>query len=151
MRLSDETHRRVEEFFRAHENDPGLKLPEIHVHAGALANLLTTLNGISGITFGRHVFVRPGLVGRDAAGRATLSGRLLVHEAAHVLQYERSGFLRFLRGYLRGYWRALRAGGRWDGAARHAAYLAIAEELEAREAERAFVAQRRIKEVAGEK
>ncbi|HWS55620.1 MAG TPA: DUF4157 domain-containing protein [Pyrinomonadaceae bacterium] len=142
MRLSAETHRRVEAFFRRHANDPGLKLPPIHVHAGAFANLLTTLNGISGITFGRHVFVRRRLVGRDGEGRATLSGRLLVHEAAHVLQYERSGYARFLRAYLRGYWRGLREGGRWDKAARNAAYLAIAEEREARAAEQAYAAGR---------
>jgi Domain of unknown function (DUF4157) len=138
MRLSAETHRRVEEFFRRHTNDPGLVLPPIEIHAGRFANLLTTLNGISGITFGRHVFVRPGLVGRDALGRPTLGARLLVHEAAHVLQYERTGYLMFFHTYLRGYWVGLRAGVGWDRAARNAAYLAIAQEREAREAERAY-------------
>ncbi|HEV3467751.1 MAG TPA: DUF4157 domain-containing protein [Pyrinomonadaceae bacterium] len=142
MKLSAETHERVEAFFRRHTNDAGLTLPPIHVHAGRFANLLTTLNGISGITFGRHVFVRSRLVGRDAGGRPTIGGRLLVHEAAHVLQYERSGYPRFLRTYLRGYWRALREGGRWDKAARNAAYLAIAEEREARAAELAYATER---------
>lgn len=138
MKLSAETHRELEEFFRVHLDEPGLRLPEIRVHAGPLARLLTALNGISGITFGRHVFVSPALVGRDAKGRPVLNGRLLVHEAAHVLQYERSGFVRFLRGYLRGYLSALRAGRSLGRAARNAAYLAIAEECEAREAADAY-------------
>ena len=101
---------------------------------------------MSGITFGRHVFVRSSFVKRDAAGRATMPGWLLVHEATHVLQYEERGFARFLRGYLRGYWRALRAGRRWDAAGHMAAYRAIAEEREARAAERAYVAQEVISE-----
>ena len=138
MKLSAETHRQVEAFFRRHANDHALKLPPLEIHAGRFADLLTKLNGISGITFGRHVFVRSKLVGRDAGGRATLSARLLVHEAAHVLQYERRGYLKFLGGYLRGYWRGLRGGGRWDRAGRSAAYLAIADECEARAAELAY-------------
>jgi hypothetical protein len=142
MKLSAETHREIEEFFRRHTGDGGLKLPPIEIHDGWVANLITTANGISGITFGRHVFVRSGLVRRDAAGRATMRGWLLVHEVAHVLQYERSGYLRFFRTYLRGYWRALREGRRWDRAGRVAAYFAIAEEREAREAELAFAAER---------
>nr|MDQ3804191.1 DUF4157 domain-containing protein [Acidobacteriota bacterium] len=142
MKLSAETHQRVEAFFRRHTNDPGLTLPPIQIHGGRFADLLTRLIGISGITFGRHVFVRSRLVGRDAGGRATVSGWLMVHEAAHVLQYERSGYPRFFRTYLRGYWGALREGGRWDRAGRNAAYLAIAEEREARAAELAYLTER---------
>jgi hypothetical protein len=141
MKLSAETHREVEDFFRRHTGEEGMRLPPIEIHAGWLANLITGANGISGITLGRHVFVRSRLVERDAEGRAKMKGWLLVHEAAHVLQYERRGYLGFFRVYLRGYWRALREGGRWDKAGRTAAYLAIAEECEAREAELAFVTE----------
>jgi hypothetical protein len=94
---------------------------------------------MDGITFGRNVFVRATLVGRDARGRATIPARLLVHEAAHVLQYERRGYARFFRDYLRGYLRGLRAGKRWDERGRMAAYFAIEEEREARSAEHAYV------------
>lgn len=138
MRLSAETHQRIEAFFREHAGDAGLILPPIKIHAGWFANLLTRLIGINGITFGRHVFIRSWLVGSDARGRATIDALLLVHEAAHVLQYERGGYARFFRSYLRDYWRALRAGGRWDWDGRNAAYLAIAEECEARAAEIAY-------------
>ena len=140
MRLSAESHARVERFFREYLNESGLRLPPIVFHTGQTARLFQALSGMCAITFGRHVFVSPGLFRRDVEGRATLPGWLVVHEAAHVLQYEERGFARFLRDYLRGYWRALREGGRWDRSGRMAAYLAIAEEREARSAEAAYAA-----------
>ena len=142
MRLSDESHSHVEQFFRAHRGDPGLVLPRIRLHVGLFAHLLMLASaGMGAMTLGRHVFVRPGLLRKDASGRVTLPGWLVVHEAAHVLQYAERGFVRFLWGYLRGYWRALCEGRRWDTAGRMAAYLAIEEEREARGAEDAYVAQ----------
>jgi len=142
MRLSAESHARVEQFFREHLNDPNLRLPPVDFRGGPAARVLMAFAGMGAITFGRRVFVRPGLFGRDRLGRATLPGWLVVHEAAHVLQYERRGFAPFLRDYLRGYWRALREGGRWDGSGRMAAYMAIAEEREARSAETAYTLRR---------
>ena len=142
MRLSDESHSHVEQFFRAHKGDPGLALPRIRLHAGVCARLLMLASaGMGAMTLGRHVFVRPGLLRKDPAGRVTLPGWLVVHEAAHVLQYAERGFVRFIWGYLRGYWRALRGGGRWDAAGRMAAYMALEEECEARRAEDAYAAQ----------
>ncbi|HEX8336964.1 MAG TPA: DUF4157 domain-containing protein [Pyrinomonadaceae bacterium] len=141
MRLSDESHSHVEQFFRAHTGDAGLVLPRIHFHGGASARLLMLSAGMGAMTLGRHVFVRPGLFRRDVRGRLTLPGWLVVHEAAHVLQYAEKGFARFLLGYLGGYWRALRGGRRWDAAGRMAAYMAIQEERAARAAEHAYVAQ----------
>ena len=143
MRLSEESHERVERFFRAHRRDPGLVLPPVCVHAGLLAWMLMKFVGAGAITFDRHVFVTPSLIERDSAGRAVISSRLLVHEAAHVLQYEERGFARFLWVYLSGYWRALRSGGRWDAGGRAAAYLSVEEEREARAAENAFVMENR--------
>ena len=143
MRLSDESHSQVEQFFREHRGDPGLVLPRIHFHGGLAARALMWGAGMSGMTLGRHVFVRPGLFVRDAAGRVTLPGWLVVHEAAHVLQYAERGFPRFLRDYLLGYLRALRGAWRWDANGRMAAYLAIPEEREARAAEYAFQSRAR--------
>jgi hypothetical protein len=141
MQLSDEAHTHVEQFFRAHRGDAGLVLPRIHFHGGVFARLLMLSAGMGAMTLGRHVFVRPGLFRRDVRGRVTLEGWLVVHEAAHVLQYTEKGFVRFLLGYLHGYWRALREAGRWDAAGRMAAYNAIEEEREARVAEQAYAAQ----------
>lgn len=141
MRLSDESHSRVEQFFRAHTGDAGLLLPRIHIHVGICARVLMGWVGMGAMTVGSHVFVRPGLLKEDAEGRVTLPGWLVVHEAAHVIQYAGRGHVRFFRDYLRGYWRALREGGRWDAAGRMAAYMAIPEEREAHTAEHAYVAR----------
>jgi hypothetical protein len=139
MRLTDESHARVEQFFRAHRGDAGLVLPPLEFHGGLAARLLMWWAEMGAMTLGRRVFVRPSLFRREDDGRLTLPGWLVAHEAAHVLQYEERGFVRFLCDYLAGYWRALRGGGRWDAAGRMAAYLAIEEEREAREAEEAYV------------
>ena len=138
MRLSEESHSHVEQFFRTHRGEPSLVLPRIHFHGGLSAGLLKLSSRMEAITLGRHVFVRPGLFRRDARGRVTLPGWLVAHEAAHVLQYSERGFVRFLLGYLGGYWRELRVGRRWDSSGRLAAYIAIAEEREARVAEQAY-------------
>jgi hypothetical protein len=143
MRLSDESHREVEEFFRKHQGRPGLVLPPVYVYAGVLARLLTEPARVGAITFGRRVFVRPSLVKRDSSGRASVPAWLLVHEAAHVLQYEERGLVRFFAGYLREYFRGLKEGKRFDAAARNAAYLAIPEERAARAAEHAYVESHR--------
>jgi hypothetical protein len=143
MRLSEESHREVEEFFRKHEGRPGLVLPTVYVYAGLLARLLTEPARVGAITFGRRVFVRPSLIKRDSSGRASVPAWLLVHEAAHVLQYEECGFVGFLVGYLRSYVRGLEEGEGLNAAARNAAYLAIPEERAARAAEHAYVESRR--------
>jgi len=143
MRLSGESHREVEEFFRKHQSEPRLVLPSFHVHAGPFARLLTESAKVGAITLGRRVFVRPSLIKRDSEGRASVPAWLLVHEATHVLQYSERGMLRFLVGYLRDYFRGLKEGKGFDAAARTAAYMAIPEERAAREAERAYVESRR--------
>lgn len=144
MRLSGESHREVEEFFREHSGTRRLVLPPVYVYAGGFAKLLTrAAGGVGAITFGRRVFVRPSLVRKDSSGRAELPASLLVHEAAHVLQYAERGMLRFLAGYLREYFRVLWEGKRLNADARNSAYLAIPEERAAREAEHAYVESRR--------
>lgn len=139
MRLSPEAHEKVESFLKEYKGEPGLRLPRFSIHAGAGGRLVMWFVRMSAITLGSHVFVSPPLVRRDSAGRAVLAGRLVVHEAVHVLQYEERGFVGFLFRYLRGYWRALRRGKSWGAAARMAAYMEIEEEREAREAEHAYV------------
>jgi Domain of unknown function (DUF4157) len=137
MRLSAESHREVEEFFRRYTGRPSLSLPRVRVYAGAWAWLLTRVAGAGAITLGRGVFIRRDFVERDSYGRARVDAELFVHEAAHVLQYE-EGRASFLARYLLGYARGLVAGKSLGRRARGAAYLAIPEERAAREAERAF-------------
>ncbi len=138
MKLSATTVKELQHFFRQHLNDCELRLPPITIHAGLSASLMMKAVGMGAITFGRHVFIRPALVKKDDEGRLCIPGWLLAHEIAHVLQYEQKGYLRFFRDYLRGYWRALRAGKSWVAQGRMVAYKAIAEELSAREAEHAY-------------
>ncbi|HVF54781.1 MAG TPA: hypothetical protein VM934_01445 [Pyrinomonadaceae bacterium] len=138
MKLAPESHAQVEEFLRAHLGDPELRLPPVSFYAGRFARLLMRVLKMGAITFGRHVFVAPSLVTIAEDGRMVVPAWLVVHESMHVLQYERSGYLRFFVKYLLGYWRALCAGGRWDAAGRMAAYFGIDEERDAREAENAY-------------
>jgi hypothetical protein len=143
MKLSRAAHEEVETFLREYRGEPGLKLPRFSIHAGPCARALMWFVRMSAITLGGHVFVSPPLLRRDGPGRAALAGRLVVHEAVHVLQYEERGFAGFLLKYLLGYARALRQVPGWGAAARMAAYMEIAEECEARAAEHAYVERRR--------
>lgn len=142
MKLSPEAHEEVESFLKEYKGEPGLKLPRFSIHAGVGGRVVMWFVRMSAITLGRHVFVSPPLVRKDSEERAILAGRLVVHEAVHVLQYEERGFVGFLFKYLRGYWRALRQGKSFGAAARMAAYMEIEEEREAREAERAYAGWR---------
>lgn len=137
MKLARESHRRLEEFFREHLDDARLKLPPIYIHSGHIASAVTKQLKVGAITFGRHIFLSPSRVTKGDE-LTTAPGWLIAHEATHVLQYEREGFLRFFFKYLTGYWRALRASGKWDYEARMKAYLTIAEEQSAHAVERAY-------------
>jgi hypothetical protein len=138
MLLAAESHERLERFFREHLRDTGLRLPPLYFHRSRILLWLGRPFHLGAITFGRRIFVLPEYIRRDTEGRLTIDGSIAAHEATHVLQYERAGWAGFLRLYLRGYWRALRAQGRFSGAAHTNAYLAIREETEAREAEEAY-------------
>lgn len=138
MLLAAESHHRLESFLREHFNDPALRLPPLYFYKCRVVVCLERVFDIGAITFGRRIFVLPKYVERDGQGRLTIEGALAAHEATHALQYERAGFAGFLGLYLRGYWRALRAQKRLNGAAHHSAYRAINEESEAREAEKAY-------------
>ena len=139
MLLAAESHERLERFFREHFSDPLLKLPPLYFYRSRILLWLGRPFHLGAITFGRRIFVLPEYIRRDMEGRLTIDGSIAAHEATHVLQYERAGWMGFLILYLRGYWRALRAQGRLSGAAHMTAYLAIREETEAREAEEAYV------------
>lgn len=73
--------------------------------------------GSSGITLGRLVIVREGVVDRE---------RLLRHELVHVRQYARQGTIRFLATYVLHYLRW-----RMRGYPHNGAYRRIPQEIEA--------------------
>ncbi|GAC1402848.1 MAG: hypothetical protein NVSMB56_17810 [Pyrinomonadaceae bacterium] len=140
MRLAAESQTEIEDFFRAHFDDSSLALPLIKIHSNPLINFLLRLQSIGAITLGAHVFVDSDCFVRDSGGRVLLPSRLAVHEATHVLQFAREGWMRFLDAYLRDYFRELRAQmmDAWRAQTRLEAYLAIAHEREAREMEGNF-------------
>ena len=141
FRLAPHAHERTELFFRDHTGDPALRLPALSISAGAAAGLLTRMFGISALTLGSRVLVAPALVSRDEQeGTLCLPAALVVHEAAHVLQYRSEGALRFLAGYVRHYLAGLREGRGLDAATRHAAYRAIPAECAARAAAAGYLA-----------
>ena len=138
MRLSNESVKRLEAFLGAHLNDPELRLPHINLHGGKFARWVTTTLKIGAITIRTHIFMAPRLLVRGEDGRLTAPGWLVAHEATHVVQFQRAGFVPFLVKYLRDYFGTLWKLKKCDAAARMAAYLAIAEERAAREAEHAY-------------
>ena len=139
MRLSEESHARLEEFFRWHGRDEKLRLPLMFIHAGFLSHHLAKVLRSAAFTVGRHVFVSRVYLARDKGGRLTIRGGLLAHEAAHVRQFQREGFLPFLYNYLREYVTFLFRTGKLDATARLAAYEQITREQEAREVEAAYL------------
>jgi hypothetical protein len=142
MRLAAESHEHLQAFFREHFGDPKLQLPVIFFHRGALASFITRLFDIAAVTFGRRIIISTEMINFEEEGRLKVKGSLVAHEATHVLQYEREGYIRFFFSYLRGFWRALRAEGKWGNEARLTAYLAIPEERAARDVEDAYKAWR---------
>lgn len=142
MWLAEDSRAELEVFFREFLRDEGVRLPRMRCHAGPFARWLTRGGRAAAITFGRRVFVAPSLLSRRGGG-AGISGPLMAHEVAHVLQYERVGAARFLFRYLREYFAGLWRAGRLDAGSRMRAYLDISFEREARAAERAFAARPR--------
>ncbi|MCA1613257.1 MAG: DUF4157 domain-containing protein [Acidobacteria bacterium] len=137
MWLAESSRAELELFFREFLRDERVRLPRVRLHAGGGARWLTRAGRIAAITFGRRVFVAPSLL-RRRGGRWAMSGRLMAHEAAHVLQYERAGALRFLLRYSREYFAGLWRAGKFDAGSRVRAYRDISFEREARAAEHAF-------------
>jgi hypothetical protein len=139
MRLARESHERLEKFFREYFKDPQLRLPPVYLHRGRVARLVTKKLSVGAVTIGRHILLSPGRV-TERDGSLTAEGWLVAHEATHILQYERDGYIRFFFRYFYGYWRALLGGGKLTGEARMSAYLAIEAERIAHEVERAYQA-----------
>lgn len=138
MKLAAESQTHIQNFFRCYLQDQALELPPILIYGSRFSRLVTGVCRMGAITFGRRIFIMPAFIERNDAGRLTIPGWLVAHEAMHVLQYKQSGAARFLVSYLYGFWRALRESGRWNKRARISAYLAIAEECAARKAEDAY-------------
>lgn len=133
MYLAKSSHKKFEEFYREFFNENNHSLPQIKIYARGGAGLITKLFNLNGITIGRRIFIHPQLVTSSADALLRAPKALLAHELAHVLQYQRLGFLKFFYTYLKGYWQALQKKEKWDFNARVEAYLEIPHEVEARQ------------------
>ena len=140
MYLAKSTHEKFEEFYRDFFEDREMSVPKIEIYARRGAGLITRLLNINGITFGRRIFIRPQLMKRSEDERLYAPKALIAHELAHVLQYQKLGFFKFLYTYLKGYWQALKLKEKWDLNARMEAYLEIPHEVEARQFAADFLA-----------
>jgi hypothetical protein len=132
MKLSADSHRQLEEFFREYFGDENLKLPEIQIYGRSGSRLLTKLLSVDGITFGRHIFITPRCLRRREDERLYAPRELIAHEIAHTAQYLRHGTFKFFYSYLKGYFEALRRKENWNFRSRRQAYLEIPHEVEAR-------------------
>ena len=117
-------------------------MPEIQIYGRRGARILTKLLAVDGITFGRHIFIKPSLLRRDTGGKLRISRELVVHELAHTMQHRREGAFKFLFNYARAYFAILRRKKKRDARARFEAYLEIPHEIEARRAAAAYFAWR---------
>ena len=139
MKLSGSSHEKLQQFFRVHFGDDSFTLPKIRFYSGKATNFVTRRFRIDGITFGRRVYIQPERIRKEGPKKLRISGALAVHEIAHVLQYRRDGFIRFLVKYLTNYRRNLKDSATKDENARLQAYLDIGYEIEARRAASEYV------------
>jgi hypothetical protein len=140
MKLSEKSHKKIEEFFREYLNNEDFRLPEIRFYGGKFTRYLTSVLKIEGLAVGKRVYIFPENFWFSESRKLRLDEELVVHEITHVLQYNREGFFRFLRLYVKSYYANLRKKERRDLAARTEAYLEIPFEIEARQAASNFAA-----------
>ncbi len=149
MKLAENSHRKLEEFFREYYFDKKLSLPTINIYCGKFTHYFTKMIGVHGITFGRRIFILPELVGQNHLNQSRLSESLAAHEITHLLQYRKYGFFGFFYRYLGSYWKNLWQKEKWDLESRQLSYLEIQFEVEAREVAGEFVKwnQKRRREI----
>ena len=140
MKLSDKSHKKIEDFFREYLDKEDFRLPEIRFYGGKLTHFLTSALKIEGLAVGRRIYIFPKNFWLSENRKLRLDEELVVHEITHVLQYGREGFFRFLRLYVKSYYANLRKKERRDLQARTQAYLEIPFEIEARQAASKFAA-----------
>jgi hypothetical protein len=74
MKLSRETHRKFENFLREYFADESLVLPEIQIYCRRGSRVFTKILTVDGITFGRHIFIKPKYLRRDENNRRWRKG-----------------------------------------------------------------------------
>jgi Domain of unknown function (DUF4157) len=132
MKLAEKSHKKIEKFFREYLEDEKFNLPIIYFYGGKWTHYLTSAINTDGITIGKRIFIFPDNFWKSEGELLRLDEKLVVHEIAHVLQYKREGFIRFLWLYLKSYLSNLKSKEKFDLKSRTEAYLDIPYEIEAR-------------------
>ncbi len=133
MRLSESATSLFTKFFEDCKRCEGFEPFEIQVYVRRGSKILTSILMVDGITIGRHIFVSPKLVSRDANDLLRISKTLIAHELVHVFQYRRLGFLKFLYVYVNDFWKIFRKKKKWNLKTWFDSYLEIPHEIEARD------------------
>ena len=115
------------------------EFPDVFVYCGDGARFVTRLMMAEGITFGSHIFIDPKFLLKDKKGRDVISRSLLAHEIVHVMQYEKAGVFGFLKNYVGHFLAGYLKKGNLNAKNWYAAYLAIPDEVEAREYAAKFI------------
>ncbi|NNE99785.1 MAG: DUF4157 domain-containing protein [Pyrinomonadaceae bacterium] len=139
MRLSENSNRLFKEFFDQCRLCEGFEFPDVNVFARRGAWLLTSILMVDGITLGANVFVHPKFTWRTPSDKLNIERKLMAHELAHVLQYKRLGFVRFLRDYIRDFWTIFSKKKKWSPRTWFESYLEIPHEIEARKLADEFI------------
>lgn len=139
MKLAESSRRKFEIFFREQFKNEQFKLPAIYFYTGSFSLFLTTMLNIHGITVGRSVFVKPKFVTFLENKKYKIHIELAAHEIAHVLQFEREGFFRFLYKYSKSFAGNLKQKGNFKSISRQDAYWEIPFEIQARDIAAKFV------------
>ncbi len=139
MKLAESSRRKFEIFFRQQFKNEQFKLPGIYFYTGRFSLFLTTMLNIHGITVGRSVFVKPKSVTFLENKKYKIQVELAAHEIAHVLQFEREGFFRFLYKYSKSFAGNLKQKGNFNSISRQEAYWEIPFEIQARDIAAKFV------------
>lgn len=138
MKLAADSQLKFEAFFRELYDDDSFRLPPIYFYAGNFSRFLTKILKIYGITIGSRIFIKPDFISAADDSRIIVHVELAAHEIAHVLQYEREGFVRFFYKYFRSFRQNLKNKS-WNTVSRQEAYLEIPFEIQARETAARFV------------
>ena len=108
MKLSEKSHQKLERFFKDHFRDEDFELPPVYFYIGGFTKVFTKIIQVQGITLGKRIYIFPELIKKTTNNEPKLPERLVAHEIAHVLQYRKYGFAKFLYHYLKGFWKNLK-------------------------------------------
>lgn len=145
MKLSENSQKIYAEFFQDCDICRFFEFPKVQIYSRNGSKILTKILNVEAITFGKHIFVHPKYIRRDEKKRLRIYDKLLAHELVHVLQYQKHGFVRFLKKYIRDFWNAFKKKEKWNLETWYESYSEIPYEIQARKFAADFMHWSKIK------